>query len=277
MLYKIDQRVVVLMAAVFFSGPVAAHAMEPKKSTFSMGTELSYVTYKESGVKETGPFYGLIGSYVYRGELFNESFSSAMLKVEGRVSLAKVDYDGMLLDGSKYKIKNISDFLGEFRGLAGYDFPIFSSSVITPFTGLGFRFLKDDLSKDNAGYRRQSNYLYSPIGIESKTSLADGWSAGVNAEYDIFWLGWQITSFSDLDPLFGDVTNDQKKGYGFKGSIKIKKEMEDKNFVFEPYLNYWNIGRSQNQPLKYSGTIIGTAWEPKNTSTEFGIKMGVEF
>jgi len=200
-----------------------------------------------------------------------------MLKAEGRLSVGQVDYDGQLSDGTPYKIDGIDDVLIELRGLAGYDFTVFSSTTITPFTGLGYRFLSDNLSVDPAGYRRFSNYVYSPIGVETKTPFGDGWAAGVNLEYDAFWFGRQYSYLSDYSSSYGDVTNDQDKGYGFRASFKLSKQTSAFNLLLEPYVIYWNIDKSKDSALVLSGSVVGTAYEPKNTSTEFGAKVGVEF
>ena len=110
------------------------------------------------------------------------------------------------------------------------------------------------------------------------TPLSNGWSAGVSAEYDIFWHGWQDTYLSDLDPKFSDMTNDQHHGYGFKTSLQVRKAMEDKNWIFEPYVHYWDIKNSVFQEAKYAGAGTGEFFfEPKNSILEIGMKVGVEF
>jgi len=273
--FKLNTFVLLTMALLLC--PPAANALEPKMNTMTLAPELSYITYKDTAMKEKGPFYGVLGAYTYRGALGFEKLSKGMLKLEGRLVYGKVNFDGQLVDGNTYRIRNVDDFLGEVRALGGYDFPIFESTTITPFTGFGYRFLKDNLSKDNAGYRREANYFYSPIGAETNTPLAQGWSAGVSAEYDFFWFGRQDTFYSDLDPLFSDITNDQNKGYGLRGSLKVHKEMEDKNFIFEPYVNYWNIGSSDTVGLKHTGVVGHLITEPKNNSTEIGMRVAVEF
>ncbi|MFA5088690.1 MAG: outer membrane beta-barrel protein [Candidatus Omnitrophota bacterium] len=269
---KLVPALIILLAA---AGNV--NASEAKKHTVTVGPEVSYIAYKEDGVKETGIVYGLFGSYTYRGKLFSEKLENAMLRVNGRLGFGQVDYDGELSDGTPYTIDNINDTLFEIRAVAGYDFPIFSTSTITPYFGVGYRYLNDDLSTDPAGYERESNYLYSPIGIETNTPFANDWSIGLTVEYDIFWLGKQRSHLSDAIPGLGDVTNDQEKGYGLKGSIKVRKETEKISFFVEPFINYWNIDKSKDAPLVFSGTIIGSAYEPKNNSLEYGLKLGAEF
>jgi hypothetical protein len=268
--------IAVLAGAMVFAGAVVAQAQEVKMHTFTVEPQISYITYKEPVMKETGVFYGLMGSYTYRGELFTGA-ENAMLKAEGRLSFGRVDYDGQLSNGTPYKIDGINDLLFETRGLAGYDFNVFSSTTITPFTGLGYRFLSDNLSTDPAGYRRFANYLYSPIGFETKTPFGDGWSAGVNLEYDMFWFGRQYSYLSDFNSSYDDLTNDQDKGYGIRASFKVAKQSADFNLSVEPYLIYWDIDKSKVSNVTVSGTVVGYGYEPENTSTEIGAKVGFEF
>ncbi len=268
--------VLLFMVLVLFSAP--AGALEPKTHMFTLGPDVSYYHFSETGIDEDAILYGLAGNYTYRGKLLTESLPSGVAKIDGRIIFGRVDFNGYLYDGNYYNIKQVKDYLVEFRGLVGYDFPIFSNTTITPFTGVGSRLLTDQLQKNDAGYRRDSNYLYSPIGFETKTPLKNGWSLGVNAEYDIFWHGWQDTYLSDLDPLFSDLTNDQTQGYGIKFSVKIRKEVLDKNFIFEPYVDYWNIESSDTQKVYHTGVYANRDFqEPANESTIAGMKVAVEF
>jgi len=263
----------ILSAIMVFVAATMAQAAGTK--TYELAPELSYITYKEKGIKETGMMYGLSGAYTYRGSLPIQNLDKAMLKAELRLAGGSLDYDGELQDGTPYKIDNIGDFLSEIRGIAGYDFPFFSTSTITPYFGLGYRYLFDGLAKDPAGYDRESNYLYSPIGFETSTPLSSDWSLGFKAEYDIFWHGWQQSHLSHVG--LDDVTNDQEKGYGVRGAIKLRKTAGHVSLIIEPFINYWNIDKSKDAPLTIAGTVVGSAWEPKNNSTEFGLKLGAEF
>ena len=239
-----------------------------KKHTFEIGPEISYRTYKEPDVmKEKGMMYGLVSSYTYHSKI--------MLKAEGRASLGWVDYS------NSGKIDNIEDFLLELRGLVGYDFFI-SNSCITPFIGIGYRYLDDDSSGEVSttgalGYDRESNYIYSPIGISFITGLWNGWSFGATGEFDYFWWGEQKSYLSDAIPGYNDISNRQKKGYGLRGSIIFQERFRNIDFKAEPFIRYWNIKKSETETLTYYGMPIGTAWEPKNNSTEIGIMLGVRF
>ncbi len=255
-----------------------AIALEPKMHTMTIGPEAGYYKFKQTGMKEDGFLYGLGGAYTYRGKLGLDSLPSGMAKIEGRLIFGRVNFDGTLYDGNHYEIKSVKDLLGEIRGVVGYDFEIFSSTTIVPFAGLGYRYLKDQLQKSDAGYRRVSNYLYTPLGFETNMPLNNGWSAGLSAEYDFFWCGWQETYLSDLDSPFSDLTNDQDGGYGIKASIKIRKAMEDKNYIFEPYLDYWNVDSSDVRKVYHTGVYANRDFqEPAQKALLMGMKVAVEF
>lgn len=249
-----------------------------QQQVWELGTEMSQITYKEPGVmEEKGMMYGIVGSYVYRGESFE--LQKVMFKAEGRFAFGKVDYDGALQTEppTPYTIDGIDDYLWEFRGLWGYDFSVFTASTLTPYIGIGYRYLNDDGSSDPNGYERESNYIYSPMGVEITIPLKNTWSVGTMLEYDIFWWGKQISHFI---PGYLDAENLQKKGFGIRSSVKFQKKGEKLDFVIEPFIRYWNIKQSEtafysvivdNEPL------IIAIWEPKNNSTELGCKLAVKF
>ena len=256
-------------------GGILAQTESPRHS-WELGTEMSSIKYKEPGLmEEKGTMYGIVGSYDYRGEFFK--LQRCMLKAETKFAWGQVDYDGALQDGTPYTMDGIDDYLWELRGLGGYDFSVFTASTLTPYIGIGYRYLNDDSSSDLNGYERESNYIYSPIGVEIITPLKNNWSVGAMLEYDIFWWGKQISHASDYLTGLNDPENTQDKGYGIRSSVKFQKKGEKYNFVIEPYVRYWNIKQSDDADLTLNGTKIGYIWEPKNNSTEVGVKLAVKF
>lgn len=249
-------------------GNVFAEVTLPKYSG-ELGLETYYFNYKEPGVmQEKGMFYGLNGAYTFRDKI--------MLRAEGRSAFGQVDYK------NSGKLDDIDDFTIELRGLGGYGFDIFTSSLLTPYFGVGYRYLNDDTkgkttSTGAVGYERESNYFYSPIGIETFTELNHVWSWGLKVEYDHFWKGVQKSHLSDASPTFNDLENDQNKGYGIRGSLKLSMKSEKIDFVIEPFVRYWNIKKSEDANVTFSGVIVGTGYEPKNHTTEAGVKAGINF
>ena len=253
-----------------FMGTASSFAESLQRHTVEVGTEISHITYDEPGVmEEKGVMSGLFGSYAYH--------NNYMLRAEGRFSYGQVDYNGKLSNGTPYTINSIDDYILEFRGLGGYDFPILTTTILMPYIGFGYRYLNDDSSFDPAGYERESNYLYSPIGIEIITPFKNGWSIGFTFEYDYFWKGVQKSHLSDVNPSFNDVENDQNDGYGLRGSVEFQKKGDKVDYLIEPFIRYWNIDRSENANITYAGTLWGYGWEPENDSTEIGVKLGVGF
>jgi len=241
---------------------------ELKEHTWEIGTEISYITYEEPDfMKESGMMYGVVGSYAYHDKF--------MLKAEGKGSWGVVDYGGKLLGGRSYQINSVNDCMMEFRGMVGYDFLFSRSTFLTPYIGCGYRYLSDDSSSDPAGYRRESNYFYSPMGIETFTQFEDGWSLGGIVEFDAFWFGIQRSYLKSV--WGGVVNNDQKSGWGMRGSIRIQKVWKDFGVVVEPFLRYWNIKKSKETIYtQYSGSMY-SGYEPKNNSMEIGGKLALVF
>lgn len=264
------------LAALFISclivfGADSAFAGQLKKHNAEFGPEVYHFRYEEPGLMEDkGWFYGINGSYTYHNKL--------MLKAEGRFSYGQVDYTS---SGSG-SIDNIDDYVFEFRGMGGYDFPASENSFVTPYIGIGYRYLNDDASgristTGHYGYERESNYIYSPVGIKLIADLQSSWSVGATAEYDIFWWGKQISYLSDVSRGYNNIENRQKKGYGARGSIKIEKNFKRGGFGVEPFIRYWNIKESERADLTWYGTKIGEAWEPKNKTTELGVNFLIRF
>ena len=245
-----------------FSEPLKEHAL-------GVSTEMSYIVYDEPDVmEEKGIMYGIGASYTYRGDF--------MFKAEGRCSYGQVDYT------NSGTIDNIDDYMLEFRGLAGHDFSQYEGYGITPYIGFGYRYLNDDssgmTSSTNArGYEREANYFYSPIGIEIINPLTDDWSMGIILEYDHFWKGIQKSHLSGAVAGFSDLENDQNEGFGFRASLGLEKKTKKTDFIVESFIRYWDIKQSETTNITYNGVLWGYGWEPKNTSTEVGIRFGASF
>lgn len=263
------KKLLTVIMCIMFVGVANISAEPLKKHTFELRPEISYIVYKEPEVmKGKGMMYGLAGSYTYRQKL--------MLKVEGRGSFGWVDYK------DSGEMNNIKDYMWEFRGLFGYDFPILKSSTLTPYIGIGCRYLNDDsggkVSSTRAvGYERESNYIYSPLGMAFIIDLGNKWSTVETIEYDLFWWGKQNSHLSDVFPGLQDLSNRQKKGYGLRGSLTLQKKVNKIDIEVGPFIRYWHIQKSKIEPITYYGIPIGYGWEPKNKSTEIGIMGAIKF
>jgi len=250
------------------SEPVPSKLL-PSEYSVDIGPEIYHFKYKEPGyMEEEGMFYGVRFGITYRDwpipELkTSEPDGGGMFRAEGRLAFGRVDYDGALMDGTPYKINGINDLAFEGRLLLGHD-QLSAETLSTLYFGVGYRYLNDDLATDPAGYERESNYLYVPFGFNIDIGQKVGWSLGFGAEFDLFVLGRQESHLSDYDPLLPDVDNDQDSGYGYRASVKLQNKSENSVFIIEPFFRYWDIDKSDVEPLGY---------EPANETTEFGLEL----
>lgn len=263
--------VLILSKVFFYSGEGFAELID--KSPFFVGGEVSYIKYEEPGVmEEKGMMYGVSGLYTYR-----HSEVPLVLRADSKFSVGELDYTSART-GS---IDNIDDYMLEVRGTAGINSRPIGKFVFMPYFGIGYRYLNDDSGGMTSttcakGYERESNYYYSPMGIEVTEEFKNGWSLAGIMEYDLFWSGKQKSRLSDIAG-YGDIKNDQGNGYGMRSSIKIIKKSKNIELLFEAFIRYWDIGESDLSEMTYKDVIIGYGYEPENNSTEIGLKGGISF
>ena len=257
--------------------PPAALRAGFQRVAWDIGPEIYSFKYEEPaflgfpGIKEEGIFYGLRFGFTFRdwvpaSSKKSSSDGGAMLRAEGRFAFGQVDYDGSLMDGTPYTVDNIDDFTFEGRLLLGADM-LLGDSLNTLYAGIGYRYLNDDSSFDPAGYERESNYLYVPLGYQFDSSHKAGWSLGFGAEFDFFLIGEQKSYFSKFG--FNDVYNRQSSGYGYRASVRLQQKSKYTIFAIEPFYRYWDIDDSE---VEYDPWGIG--WiEPANETSEIGIQL----
>lgn len=236
-----------------------------KTHQFELGLGVSGIVYKEPGImQEKGIMMGAHGLYCYHVD-------NVVFQAEGEFKYGQMEYDGSRMDGRALVISGINNYILEGRVLMGYNTSVASPAVAMPFIGIGYRYLIDDLSNSYTyGYRRESRYLYIPVGVKILTELRNEWFIEMIAEYDFFCKGLQTSQMSDLDSRYNDLENDQHSGYGLGGSIKLRKG----SFAIEPFVRYWNVEKSDIAILTSNGYSTGRRFfEPENNSTEIGIKI----
>lgn len=242
-------------------------------SCFEVGYELSSLHYSEPGVMdEDGLLHGIRGAYTV-----HES-NSIMWRIGGRFSLGSLDYDGKTWGGTPLTM-DTDDFILSMRGLLGRDCTM-KKSVVTPFVGLGYRYWNNDSSGTVGGYEREIKYWYSPIGIETASSTRGNWIWGLQAEYDLFWGGKVTSHLSDAIAGLSDTDNNQDfgDGYGLRGSLYFKRPKNvDWPICIEVFIRYWDIEKSDITPLTYYGWLTGYGFEPANDTTEYGVRLSMQW
>lgn len=241
------------------------------KSGLEFGLDSSYIKYKEPDfMRETGVTLSAYGNYTLRP-------ADILMRFEGRFGFAGMNYSSP----ESGETERIRDYIGEARALVGYTFEATDKWFLTPYTGFGYRYLFDGLGDKvttvgHLGYDRRSDYLYSPIGLESAHYLKPGWALVVAGEYDLFWKGCQESDLSIFFDGSPPIINDQDDGWGMRASGKFIKEMGRSDFVFGPYFKYWNIEDSDLAYISFEGEELAFM-EPANTSIEIGGMFGIMF
>jgi hypothetical protein len=258
-----------VLAFLFVVAPAYAGSLEHE---FTIGPELSHITYKEPGVMtEKGWFYGIAGSYTLKVPVLTDM--KVTVGPEFKLAKGKVDYNSPI-SGS---LNGIDDVLFEARLLGGAEFQVTKDMALRPYTGFGYRSLVDDsqgmtTSTGAWGYKRWIRYYYIPVGVAYSYGFAQDWKLKAYAEYDLFLRG-KVTSYLGYLPGYEDIKNTQKSGYGLRAGLNVSKKFTSWSVSFGPYVKYWKIKDSQVTTDSY-----GRGWiEPRNHSTEIGGALTVNF
>jgi hypothetical protein len=185
------------------------------------------------------------------------------------------------------------DWYVEGRALVGKDF-IGRTSGWSPEVGLGIRHLSNGTT-GVAGYRTD-DYLYLPVGITARTTVASHRALSFNLEYDYLLHGWQETRDSQLGggvvpatPIapaftiegFSDISFDQSSGWALRARGKYQMTRQ---WSVEPEYIHWNVSASNVNEETATFTVNGItvrqqlgAYEPLNSTNEFNVKLGFRF
>lgn len=277
--------------------------LDNKRNSLEMGIEWFDYTYREEGfMKLDGTMAGVYAVYTHRQaepqeqartwrELFKGSKYALfdMIRLDTRFSRG---------DDIKYIGSGVNEdethWAWESRAVIGYDVAMKDNVTITPYIGLGYRYLMDDNGGETIyyghtgywSYDRESKYIYMPIGFDIVRKLADRWTIGLNFEYDIFLDGEQTSHFEDgpAGSNYDTMVNEQDEGYGLRGSLRLVREGNRVDFVIEPFARYWHIKDSDiafktrdGQYIEVSPGYYLAGLEPNNRTWEFGIRAGIRF
>lgn len=247
---------------------------------FKASADLRNLNYEESNIdiELDGFMYGISGEFIYHGISNMDNY--IMAGIETEVLVGSLDYNGETWGGTPIE-EDSDDFIIETRGLIGYDYLTDNENLITPFTGIGYRYWNNDID-GTGGYEREVQYWYAPIGITSMGSLAKNWTGGITAEYDLFLGGTVKSHLSDVDSSLNDPEVDQEAldGYGLRFSVHFTRQFEERghSLSFEPYIRYWDIDESDEETLTVNGSPTGYyVLEPENETRSYGIRLSLSF
>jgi hypothetical protein len=230
------------------------------RSGLELGLQAAHYQYEEPGfMKLLGNRGGITGAYTFT------SAQRAFSRIDIRGSYGQLKFQGP--SGSS---TNIPDLIVETRAVAGVDFAASEHLWLSPYAGIGLRYLYDDLRGHNAanmavGYRRESTYAYAPLGVTARMRPGDVWVLAPAIEADLFARGRQSTRLSDLGTGTSDVMNSQSRGRGYRGSLTFEQD----RWAIGAWMHYWRIRDSDAQ--------AGGAYIPENRTRETGAGISYRF
>jgi len=226
-------------------------------------------TQPDRNLEKKGMMFGFYGDYVYPLKQYR-------FKVDGDVQFGNIEY----IPSQAEAMNSIRNLLFESRFTFGRLFGQRDNASVTPYSGLGFRYLSEETggkvpSQNVYGHDRRSNYLYSPIGVEFTVRMSERWIIIPTGEYDLLLRGYQFTRFNDGNRDLPNIKNIQKSGYGIRRSIAIVNNYGRIDYFIEPYVKYWNFKDSEGVDLLIN-SATETIIEPAHNSKEWGVRLGVK-
>jgi hypothetical protein len=254
-----------LALVTLFLTPFLAYGKEPGLKTrpgVELGVTLSKYKYEEPTVDVTLKGYKFGVDFSAIGKAGDHWF----IRGDARYEMGDTDYTG-----SGTQCCN-PDWYYELRGTVGRDFDQGTYSL-SPYLGIGYRYLFNDIrgssSTGAVGYRRASQYIYSPVGATHRLKLESNARFTTTLEYDFLIKGEQKSYLADTGITgLTDVVNEQPTGYGLRGSIYYEKN----SWSVGPWIQYWNIDKSDT-----ASAGIASGFEPENETTEIGLRLGYKF
>jgi hypothetical protein len=289
------------------SARVANSTGETKKKHKTFETEAGFESYAyqyretvggERFMRMKGVFYGVYLKHTFRPNQLDPLYSDLMdfFRFEARYAWARTNYNGGVtltdvfgneVGSAPLDMSHIPDIVLETRFLVGKDL-FWRGMTFTPYSGFGFRFLKDDPSDvtgtftfegsdyQTNGYTRKSYYYYLPIGLDIEKSLTKAWQIGWNAEFDYLIYGTQKSYSQEENNSV--PTNRQDRGYGLRTSLRLEKTSPAIGFQIEPFFRFWDI--EDSEWVQVGSCVDGMCpgvLEPSNTTREIGVRMGLTF
>ena len=254
--------------AALLASPVFSQAQSLPLATSSgieLGLQISDYKYEEQFkgaflMSNAGTKWGVTGSYTHT--LGKGWYWSG----DARFAVGEVQYTGTGTKGGN------PDLLFDGRLIGGRDFAR-GSYLLSPYAGLGYRSLYNDLrgltSTGATGYRRNSRYVYLPLGLTHRFQWDGQARVSTSLEYDYFLEGEQQSFLSDSDSRFNDPVNAQKNGYG----IRLASSYETGSWSWGLFYQFWSLQDSDRSLLTASGVPIFYMIEPQNTTTEVGVQL----
>jgi hypothetical protein len=232
------------------------------------GQAANYQYLEPDFAKFSGDRVGILGAYTFTG---SEGFFS---RIDARGSYGALTYTG---SGTQ---NYVPDLILETRAVVGRDVLPASGVSLSPYVGLGYRYLYNDFrgySTDGTttfvGYRRYSRYHYAPIGLTARIDIGGGLIFAPTVEVDVFLWGRQKSKLSDTGLGYIDVSNRQNKGRGHRLYLMFERD----RWTVGAWTHYWHI---EDSDTRFAGVVNGIprfGSEPENYTRESGLEIRYRF
>ena len=248
--------------ALFFANSSSAE----NDHQFEAGPEFSHhsLTEKMNGTnvnKLRGGMIGVQGSWLFH-------MGRNFLNINPRYAASKQKYKNRFYDEQS----SGHNSLFEVRGTFGRDFDLMMDASISPYIGIGYRLLRNQAGKNYGnsaswGHLSGTNYLYLPLGFDTKLKVQDMWYAIFNAELDF------ILNASVRATRFTTKTETHTaKGLGFRTSLGLGIDFASLSLEGKPYYRYWSVDASGHKC-----GFCGRHNQPKHSSSEMGFGVSLKF
>jgi hypothetical protein len=220
---------------------------------------------------EDGTLYGLAGGV--------QAGWNALL-FEGELSWFgnDVNYEGQTQGGTPVQTRTDEKILdGQAR--AGWRFRRQEKLQYQFYGGLGYRDWQRDIKSTPtaAGVRETYTWWYGLLGGRGL----------YRADHRTTWLA-EVQFMRPFDPEikvdFKDDLDDTRLDLGSESGVRLslawQRDLESGwRLEIVPFYTAWDIGRSENRPLKQNGVVVGTVFEPRSEIRNYGIqaRLGLSF
>lgn len=250
----------------------AAHAQGMPLTTLTgseLGLQLSSYRYEEDN--NGAYFMSLEGRKLGVTGAFTQARANGWYwGADGRYAGGNTDYDSA---GTGHKSAN-PDYYMEGRVTLGRDLAV-AAQVLSPYSGLGYRYLSNDLrgytTTGAAGYRRISSYIYLPLGLAHRVRVGSQARFVTTFEYDYLIEGTQRSYMTDLG-YNRDLLNQQRSGHG----LRLGLAYEEAHWSIGVFVHQWDIARSDVGTYT-DATLVYSGVEPHNITREAGIQLKYHF
>ncbi|MBA3676849.1 MAG: hypothetical protein H0W74_05530 [Sphingosinicella sp.] len=278
----------IMVVTSIFAAMLAEGASAQTRGGFEVGAEVFDYNYRERQdgqvvAKDDGIFGGASVGYI------ETVGGGAFLRARLNIAFGSVDYSssGPILEDPEIgeaRLDNVPQSIGQLELHIGKDFMLSNGASITPFIGIGSRYLSDksggrETADGLAGYDREISYAYVPLGIAAGVPLGGRAILNLSAQYNWLAGGDSKSHFSAISRELPDVEVEFKDGHGYDASAMIGVPVGSKRIAFGPFFRSWKIDQSQSFILTNpeDPTESIELFEPKNRTTEVGFRLSLAF